>query len=257
MTDIFADYSEFYDLLYEDKPYPEESCFVDGLLKRFADRSASVGRVLDLACGTGRHCFELEALGYRMDGSDISPTMIQRAQAAATERGSAAVFYNRSFQDANRIEKKYDAVISMFSAICYLTTHQDLLLALNNINGLLQPGGLFVFDYWNGNAVTRDFSPRRELRKQRGQLEVIRTSTTSLDLLTQIAEVNFHFECLNAGVKQHEFSECHLVRYFFFREIDTYLELAGFDLIHRSGFLKNSLEPDDWNITVVARKPGL
>lgn len=254
MSDIFADYSEVYDLLYEDKPYREESSFVDGLLKRYAVPTAPIRRVLDLACGTGRHCFELEAMGYQVEGSDISAAMIQQAQLTAVERGGAANFYNYSFQNADRIAKKYDAVISMFSAICYLTTHQDLLTTLDNINGLLEPGGLFVFDYWNGNAVVKDYSPRRELRKQRGNLEVVRASTTSLDLINQIAEVNFHFAYFDSGVKRHEFTERHLVRYFFFREIESYLELAGFDLIHRSGFLKDSLEPDDWNVTVVARK---
>lgn len=254
MSEIFADYSEVYDLLYEDKPYREEAAFVAGLLKRFAAPGATVDRVLDLACGTGRHCFELESMGYQVEGSDLSAAMIQRAQAAALERGSAAVFYNRSFQDADRIAQHYDAVVSMFSAICYLTTRQDLFKALGNISGLLKPGGLFIFDYWNGNAVVKDYSPRRELRKQRGPLEVVRTSTTRLDLINQLAEVNFHFESFDSGAKRHEFNERHLVRYFFFREMESYLELAGFDLIHRSGFLKDELEPDDWNITIVARK---
>lgn len=254
MTDIFADYSEFYDLLYEDKPYREESCFVDGLLKRYAEPGAPIRRVLDLACGTGRHCFELEGMGYAVEGSDLSAAMIQQARTAAAERGSAAVFHNCSFQTAHLIGKRYDAVISMFSAIDYLTSHQDLMTALTNINGLLEPGGLFVFDYWNGNAVIKDYSPRRELRKKRDPLEIIRTSTTQLDRIAQIAEVNFHFACLESGVTRHEFTERHLVRYFFFREIETYLELAGFDLIHRSGFLSDSLTPDDWNIAIVARK---
>lgn len=256
MPDIFADYSEFYDLLYEDKPYREEARFVAGLLERYAPAGEPVRTILDLACGTGRHCFELEGMGYAVEGSDLSAAMIERARAAAAERGSAAVFHNVPFQEAARIGRRFDAVISMFSAIDYLTTHRDLMVSLENVHRLLRPCGLFAFDYWNGNAVVKDYSPVRELRKQRGNLEIVRTSRTQLDRVQQIAEVNFRFECLADGVVQHEFAERHLVRYFFFREIETYLELCGFDLVHRSGFLADTFSPDDWNIAVVARKKG-
>jgi len=254
MPDIFADYSEYYDLLYEDKPYHEEARFVEGLLKQYAPATAPVRTILDLACGTGRHCFELEAMGYTVEGSDIAAPMIRRAKAAAAARGSSVVFYNHSFQEANQIGKHYDAVISMFSAIDYLTTHHDLMDSLFNINSLLLPGGLFVFDYWNGNAVIKNYSPVRELRKRRASLEIVRNSTTRLDVVQQIAEVNFRFICLADGVRQHEFTEEHRVRYFFFREIETYLELCGFELLHRSDFLAETFLPDSWNIAIVARK---
>jgi SAM-dependent methyltransferase len=144
----------------------------------------------------------------------------------------------------------------MFSAIDYLTGHDDLLRALGNIHQLLVPGGLFAFDYWNGHAVVKEFSPLRTLRRQRESLEVVRTSTTRLDIVQQIAEVNFRFACLADGVVRHEFAERHLIRYFFFREIETYLELCGFDLLHRSDFLAESFSPDTWNIAIVARKRG-
>lgn len=254
MPDIFADYSEFYDLLYADKPYREEAGFVAGLLARYAPVTSPVRTIIDLACGTGRHCFELEEMGYIVEGSDISPAMIRRAEAAAVARGSKVTFHNRSFQEAGLIGRTYDAVISMFSAIDYLVSHDDLVLALNNINRLLPPEGLFVFDYWNSQAVVRNYSPRRELRRQQGKREIVRVSTTSLDVAQQVADIDFHFTCLVNGVKRHEFSEQHRVRYFCFREIETYLELAGFELIHRSGFMEETFSPYDWNIAIVARK---
>jgi SAM-dependent methyltransferase len=254
LSEIFSSYSEYYDLLYEDKPYGAEAGFVAGLLEKYAGAPSSVRRILDLACGTGRHCFELESMGYEVEGSDLSAPMIRRAEVAAAARGSSVRFHNRSFQEAALIGKRYDAVISMFSAIDYLTTHRDLMLSLGNVNRLLAPGGLFVFDYWNGNAVVKDYSPERELRRRRGGLEVVRTSTTRLDLVGQIAEIDFHFNCLTDGAVQYEFSERHHVRYFFFREIETYLELCGFELLHRSDFMADTFSPEVWNVAIVAGK---
>ncbi len=255
MSKIFSDYSEIYDLLYEDKPYGEEARFVSDLIARFSPADGG-RRILDLACGTGRHCFELEKMGYVVEGSDISSEMVRMAEQAARQRGSRAVFHNFSFQNAPRLGKTFDVVISMFSAIDYLVENSEVVLALKNIASLLPPGGLFIFDYWNGNAVVRDFSPVRVMKKEKDNREVIRISRTTLDKVRQVAHVNFQFLYLEGGVKKGEFSEDHHVRYFFFREIEALLEQCGFELLYRSGFMAQALCEDDWNIAVVARKKG-
>ncbi|HEY5974601.1 MAG TPA: class I SAM-dependent methyltransferase, partial [Geobacteraceae bacterium] len=221
---------------------------------KFCETVSSSPQILDLACGTGRHCFELERLGHRVEGSDASPEMIGLARAAAAARESAVAFHNFSFQDVCRMNRQFDVVISMFSAIDYLTTHQEIMTALRNIHGLLPPGGLFIFDYWNGNAVVRDYSPVKTLSRHDGTREITRTSTTSLDLFRQIATVNFDIQCRTAGQKQLEFKEQHRIRYFYFPEMEAFLENSGFDLRYRSRFMADSCNAEDWNITIVARK---
>jgi len=50
-------------------------------------------RVLDLACGAGRHAAEFERLGARVAGFDLSPAMLRRAHSrtrAALVRGDMA-----------------------------------------------------------------------------------------------------------------------------------------------------------------------
>ncbi len=253
MTQIFTEYSEFYDLLYQDKPYAEEARFIDGLIRKFQTPKPESLRILDLACGTGRHCFELEKLGYRVEGSDASPEMVRLAREAAAATGSSALFHSFSFQDIHRIGKQFDLVISMFSAIDYLTTHREIMVGLRNVHDLLPPGGLFIFDYWNGNAVVKDYSPVRRVTKRDGTREITRTSTTSLDLFRQIATVTFTFQ-YRTGQTCRESREEHLVRYFYFPEMEAYLQGSGFDILYRSRFMADSCAADDWNITIVARK---
>jgi SAM-dependent methyltransferase len=254
MSEIFSDYAEYYDLLYEDKPYQAEAEFIAALITRFSGSAVSAQRVIDLACGTGRHCFELVAMGYDVDGSDISAAMIARAVKAAGEKDLPLTFHNHSFQEAHLIGKKYDVALTLFSALCYLTTHHEIMVSLKNIHTLLEPQGLFIFDYWNGNAVVKEYSPLKILQKAGTGRELIRISRTNLDITAQVAHVGFQFICLENGVKQHEFTEQHDVRYFFFKEIETYLDICGFDLLYRSRFMGESYTPDDWNITIVARK---
>lgn len=248
-------YAEFYDLLYNQKDYLAESLFINQLIRKQKTQPAKELKILDLACGTGKHAFELEKLGYTVSGSDISADMIQIAKKVAEEKNSTCNFFNHSFQDSDKIEGKYDVVISMFSAINYLTSYKDLEKTLKNIRGLLKEGGILIFDYWNGNAVTRDYSPLKVLRKSNDGGELMRISKTDLDLFNQVATVEFTCMYFQNDIKQIEFTEVHPMRYFYFKELECFLNINGFEICHQSAFMNLETKPDpyEWNVSVVAK----
>lgn len=250
MSNFDVNYSAFYNLIYKDKDYEKEAKFIYLLLKKHLGSNLNDLCGLDLACGTGRHIFELEKLKLRLDGSDISSNMISVASKSALQYDSKADFYNYSFQKCNEITKKYDYVISMFSAIDYLTTNEDLNLSLQNVHGLLHDEGLFIFDCWNGNAVTRDYSPVKVLKKSDGNKEIIRISNTQIDLLKQIATVRFNCILFNNSVKELEFDEIHPMRYFYFQEMRNILSANNFEIIGIRGFLseEDSIDPFELRI---------
>ncbi len=252
----FGLYAEVYDLLYADKDYAAEAAFVAGLLQQFLGRPAAQTRVVDLACGTGRHVMELAALGHRMTGSDISSQMVSLAKAAAAKRGLPIPFHVQSFQTCGSIGGEYDAALAMFASLGYLSAPEDLGRTLAGVRALLAPGGVFVFDVWNGQAVLQDYSPVREKRASGASVSVIRTSRTTLDRATQSATVNFEFTVTRRGGAPAEFSESHRVRYYFPDELAQDLEKSGFEVALRCPFLEPSraLAPRDWNMTFVARK---
>src|SRR5258706_16436078 len=49
-------------------------------------------RILDLACGSGRHSLELVRRGFTVVGADISPDLIEIAKADAERGGLEATF---------------------------------------------------------------------------------------------------------------------------------------------------------------------
>lgn len=256
MTSSFKEYAQYYDLLYRDKDYRAEAEFISRLLRDILrNEPHSPIEILDLACGTGRHSQELAGMGYCMVGSDLSAEMVSIARETAGKLGIPVAYHTESFQTCRRIDHQFDAVIAMFGAIDYLTEYRDLEIGLQNIRSLIRRGGVFVFDFWNGNAVVRDYSPQRTKRVESGQLSIVRESKTTLDLLSQIATVHFDFRLSNHGNIVGEFSETHSVRYFYPQEMADLLAANGFDLIHRCPFMHEDSVPAayDWNLTYVAR----
>ena len=90
---------------------------------------------------------ELSKLGYQVDGSDVSEEMIRIAKEESNKNKFDITLYNESFQTAGRLRNKYDVVLSMFSAICYITSYNDLSIAFRNISSLLNDEGIFIFDF--------------------------------------------------------------------------------------------------------------
>lgn len=254
-VDIFGEYAEYYDIVYQDKDYSAEALFVSELIKKNCHKTSQI-RVLDLACGTGLHAVELAKMGYEVDASDISAKMIKAARENASLKKLKITFHQEAFQTADRINKKFDVVISMFSAINYLTHTFDLLRSLKNVHGLLESDGILVFDFWNGNAVIEDFAPVRVKRMNKGTKSVLRYSENTIDRLTQIVNVKFNFMLFDKDRLYREFTESHICRYFFIREMEDFLKMSGFKVIHKCPFMspKKAISYKDWNVTFVAKK---
>lgn len=139
-----GDYSkaaEFYDLLYSGtKDYAAESAVVAQLIREAVPNAR---RVLDVACGTGKHAECLTALGLAVDGVDLEPAFVD----ISAKRCPAGSF---SVGDMTRLglPRRYDAIVCLFSAIGYANTPQLLRQTLSGMAAHLEPGGIVVIDPW-------------------------------------------------------------------------------------------------------------
>lgn len=247
---IFDLYAAYYDLLYEAKDYRAEALYVDGLVKEVAPGAA---RLLELGCGTGGHAAELERLGYRAHGIDLSPGMVDRARKRAV--GRQTLFFEIGDIRSYRTDARFDAVVSLFHVMSYQTRNEDLAAAVATARAHLNVGGVFVFDCWYGPAVLSD-RPRRVTKTvSDDRIEVIRRTEPVMHVNRDCVDVHFDIEIRRrSSVESRRVEELHTMRYLFLPEIEGLLQRGNFAL-HAAHAWMTREEPSDatWYVAVVAR----
>jgi SAM-dependent methyltransferase len=128
------------------------------------DRGA---RILDLACGHGRHTIRLAKLGYRVTGVDLSATSLELARARAAEAGVDVDFRQGDMREID-FDAEFDAVVNLFTSFGYFDDEADDRRVLERVARSLKPGGVFVIDVISLLAIARSFQPRHwdELRRR-------------------------------------------------------------------------------------------
>ncbi|MBA3015892.1 MAG: class I SAM-dependent methyltransferase [Proteobacteria bacterium] len=256
MSTIFQQYSHYYDLLNTDKDYGRETDYVLALAQRFAS-SQPLMEVLNLGCGTGCHDLHLAGQGYQVTGVDRSETMLTIATRAVAE---SAIHPAPSFVLGNitslRLDKKFDLVLSLFHVVSYHTTNEELQNAMHTAAAHLEPGGLFIFDFWYGPAVLHEKPTVRVKRVEDETFALRRITEPVLHDNTNTVEVNFEIDITTKtdGSRQ-TMRETHIMRYLFLPEITALLHHANLTLLNVEEWLTGHVPSlNSWNVCCIAKK---
>jgi SAM-dependent methyltransferase len=170
MTEWFEQwFGEEYHALYPHRD-EEDARRAIALIRRVAPWRPGAGDwVLDLACGPGRHAAELERLGARVVGFDLSRAMLRRAHErtrAALVRGDmrALPFRPESFRLA----------VNLFTSFGYFRDDSEHRLVLQQVAATLVRGGHFVLDYLNAEQVRRSLKTLGEDGDDAGDVRITR-----------------------------------------------------------------------------------
>jgi SAM-dependent methyltransferase len=112
-------------------------------------------RVLDLACGNGRHLVHLRACGAAAVGLDYSHFLLSEATRIL---GSPRDLV-RADMRAIPFDEAFDAVVNFFTSFGYFTDRQENLCAVKNVAGALKPAGRFFIDYISSAHAERNLVP--------------------------------------------------------------------------------------------------
>ena len=254
MTVFASLYAGQYDSVYSEKDYIQECDVIEIAINQYGNKPVS--SLLDIGCGTGGHALIMAQRGYDVTGVDLSPSMIEIAKEKslslkADKRPEWICGDARNFE----INKKYDMTVMMFAVVGYLTSNSDVIEGLKNARKHLVDGGLFLCDFWFGPSVmsVRPTERVRVLDIENGK--IIRAVSTDLDIAAQTADVSMRLWTIKNGKSVDESTENHKVRYFFPKEFELFLDIAGFELLSISAFphLDRPLDEKTWNAVIVAK----
>ncbi len=179
---VFVDYAPVYAGVLR-ATIPQAAAQVEGIRRILARDGVSAGsKILDIACGIGRHIIPLGLAGYEVVGCDLSPVFIHDARVWARKERlalSRARFYVTDYRSLRRTlhaarEGLFDVAICVFSSMGFhgRRTDQSVLRAVRQ---LVRPGGLMIFEAGDRDSILRQFqefyvhryAPNLELHEQR------------------------------------------------------------------------------------------
>ncbi|SHI40322.1 Methyltransferase domain-containing protein [Hymenobacter daecheongensis DSM 21074] len=148
--------SPYYHLLYRDRDHQEAQRFIDALLVHLHPKPTA--RLLDLACGKGRHAIHLSEKGYDVTGVDLSPESIAYARQFGHERLHFEVHDMRD----PLAWGPFDLIFNLFTSFGYFADETENVVALMSAAAALRPGGKMVIDFMNTERTVRELVSHEE-----------------------------------------------------------------------------------------------
>ena len=145
--------SPFYHKLYFERDEEEAAAFLRRLVNHL--HMAPGSRVLDVACGRGRHSKIFASMGFDVIGIDLSPASIAYAKRFENDNLQFFIHDMRLPFWANY----FDWAFNFFTSFGYFRTRREHDAAIRTITRSLRTGGTLVMDYLNAHYVEEHLLP--------------------------------------------------------------------------------------------------
>lgn len=229
MTDTpwFASWfdTSYYHKLYNHRSEEEAQVFIERLVEFLTLKPKA--KVLDLACGKGRHARTLHSLGLNVLGTDLSPQSIAFANKSAVDGLQFQVHDMRE----GIPNQSFDAVFNLFTSFGYFNATTENQRVIDAVASMLNPNGFLVIDFLNAHRVIETLVPK----------EVIVREEICFNISREIREgkVYKHISFSDAGQAHHFIEQVQLLT------MDDFEHLLSqdFEILYTFG----SYELDEFN----------
>lgn len=202
-------------------------------------------KILDLACGFGRHTNRLAKLGHKMTGVDITHGFLEIARQDAMQK-NVNVDYLQNDMRTIKFDHEFDGVLLLFTAFGYFSDTENLQVLINIANALIS-GGALIFDIPNRDTFLKRMQPCFVVEKD-GNMMIDRMSFDSLHGRSYNRRIVFR----DGSRKDKPFS----FRLYNPNEITALITRAGLVLEHIYGDWElQELTTESSRLVVIARKP--
>jgi len=139
--------SPYYHILYQDRDDKEAHLFLDNLISFLKPPTGA--RILDVACGKGRHSVYLNKKGFDVTGFDLSPENIEYDKQFENKTLSFSVHDMREVFRPDYFHYVFD----LFSSFGYFDDDADNAKVIQANAANLVNGGTLILDYMNSVKV--------------------------------------------------------------------------------------------------------
>ncbi len=135
--------SPYYHALYFDRDVSEAANFIYKLIDHL--KPAETSRMLDVACGRGRHSIQLASKGYEVTGIDLAEDSLRQAKVFETD---LLQFFLHDMRLPFWINY-FNYAFNFFTSFGYFRTRREHDNSIRTISQALRPSGILVVDYLN------------------------------------------------------------------------------------------------------------
>ena len=141
-----------YSVVYEHRDDREAEQIIDLIEKTIGvERNR---RVLDIACGSGRHAILFAIRGYSdVTGIDLSNALLDEARSASHKQRMSVRFLERDMRDLP--DEQFDLAVNLFTSFGYFDKDEENARVIDRVAGVLNEGGYFVIDFLNSQYVRK------------------------------------------------------------------------------------------------------
>ena len=210
--------SPYYHILYEQRDEDEAAAFITSLQNKLALTPGA--RVLDAACGKGRHAITLEQLGFSVDAFDLSTANIESATVFENKN---LLFFVHDLREPLPLQNQYDAIFNFFTSFGYFDAQEDNKKMLHAIAQMLDKNSLLLIDFMNAKKVIIILVPAED---------VIR-DTLSFDI-SRIFDGTHIFKDIQFSEEEEDFHYTERVQALYLEDFKALLE-GDFEILHTFG----------------------
>lgn len=259
MENLYLSTAEFYDIDTRHMAYHDVEFY-----RQYARKTG--GKVLELACGTGRVTIPLAEAGFEVWGIDLSFPMLSILKRKMKELGGESarrMHISQADMADFELRRKFDLIIVPFRAFQALTSEERVRSSLNHIKNHLKDDGLFIVDVfkpdwrmdesWVNTEEQFDWVKNDEA----GGKTIIRTRLRrSIDTLNQIIHPEIIYYIEDPSGARERIAEQLSLKYYYQYQMEVLLVVSGFVIHETFGYYdKRGTETGSELIFVCGKSP--
>jgi ubiquinone/menaquinone biosynthesis C-methylase UbiE/catechol 2,3-dioxygenase-like lactoylglutathione lyase family enzyme len=221
------------------------------------------GKILEIACGTGRVTLPLARAGFNVDGFDLSSDMINEFRMKLSQENNEVQKKIQLFQadmTAFSLNKKYQLILIPFRSFQLLTEAEQAIQCLACIQNHLTDDGIFIINVYRPFMHLDDSWVQPETKDwtktdSKTGITIKRTNIRrKIDLIHQINFPELIYYVTDSEGKEEQFVEKLAMKYYYEDQLRELLLSNGFRIIEEFGYFDERPIQEGPELIFICRK---